>query len=159
MDKYATHIPVTARALCVTGVLFPERPILECGCGDYSTPMIALMKGQRRHVIYSSDQGWSDRYLEIVDETVTIEPSAEHKWGDVTFDGSWGLCIMDSEELVKHRIEHIPLLLNICSVVVMHDVRTGLIPIARYGVTYKGCGEPWTWIGSQTIRVAEWFKR
>ena len=155
MDPYSTHIPVTALALQKTGELFPELPILECGCGDYSTPMIWLMRGQREHVIYSADPQWSSRYRHIarIHRVMLDEPK---RWAKVDIPDGWGLCLMDSHESVANRIQHIPALLDGCKVVVMHDAREDMVPEAKYGVVFRSY-RPWTWIGSNEVDVEQWF--
>lgn len=158
MDPYSTHIHVLATALMRTYELFPTLSILECGCGDYSTPMIANMARGREHVIMSSDPEWRDRYLDVAN-VKAVEPADKHQWGEVRFEGWWGLVFMDSEELVKYRARHIPKLLEIAEVVVMHDARDDVdayLRHARYAHMWKGA-IPWTWIGSNTIDVRTWF--
>ena len=156
MDPYATHVPVTALALVRTAEIAPGLPILECGCGDYSSPMIHLLKGGREHHIYSSDPLWSDRFTDIADRIVKIEPVQPHKWGKWYVQERYGLCLMDSEELVVHRAKQIPRLLDGCLVVVMHDARASMLGTAEYEYLYNRYS-PWTWIGSNSFDVRQWF--
>ncbi len=156
MDPYSTHIPVTAVALHKTAELFPEMPILECGCGDYSTPMIELLKNGRHHDIYSSDPMWYDRYQDIAERIVHVKPEQPHKWGEYELECDYGLCLMDSEELTIYRRQQIPRLLEACRVVVMHDASAALIKCAKYTYMYNRYS-PWTWVGSNSVDVREWF--
>lgn len=155
MDPYSTHIPVTALALAKTGELFPELPILECGCGDYSTPMVWLLSQGRKTVVLSADPTWSRRYTGIT-SVIDIALEEPKKWREVDFGKGWGLALMDSEESVANRIQHIPALLDAAKVVVMHDAREDMIPEAEYGAVFRGY-RPWTWIGSNTVDVESWF--
>ena len=158
MDPYSTHIPVTALALCRTAELFPDMPIMECGCGDYSTPMIELLKHGREHHVYSSDPSWYDRYRDIVDEIVHIDLAQPHRWAGFSVDHEYGLCLMDSEELTVFRREHISGLLDVCRVVMMHDATMPLAGKAKYEYFYNRYS-PWTWIGSHTVDVVKWFPK
>lgn len=155
MDPYSTHFPITAVAAQKTLELFPDLPILECGCGNYSTPLLWLMAGGRKQVIYSADPEWSDHYKNLA-EVITVKLDAPKKWEKVAFPEGWGLCLMDSEESVANRITHIPGLLEKSKVVIMHDCREDMVPDARYFAILQGF-RPWTWIGSNSVNVEEWF--
>ena len=156
MDPYSTHIPVTALALCKTAQLYPDLPILECGCGDYSTPMFELLKGDRQFDIYSSDPSWSDRFTEVADRVIYVKPEQKTKWGEFELEGEYGLCLMDSEELTVYRRQHIPKLLDCCKVVMMHDANLYLMQMGTYNYMYARYS-PRTWIGSHHVDVREWF--
>jgi len=156
VDPYSTHVPVTALALHKTAALFPGLPILECGCGDYSTPMIWMLKGGREHVIYSADPQWSSRYKDIA-EIRRVGLEEPKKWAPVDIAGEWGLCLMDSEESVANRMQRIPALLENCKVVVMHDAREDMIPKAKHAAIFS-VYRPWTWIGSSEVDVGAWFR-
>jgi hypothetical protein len=154
MDPYATHIPLIALALHKTQALYPDLPIMECGCGDYSSPMFSLLSQGRKYVIYSADPKWSSQFTDLA-EVRDVELRAENHWRDVEFEAGWGLCFMDSEEFVVHRINHIPDLLDKCKVVVMHDARHGCIPEAKYSKLFTRY-KPWTWMGSNVEDVSKW---
>ena len=154
MDPYGTHIPITALALAKTAELFPDLPILECGCGDYSTPMVWTMAQGRPRVVFSADPEWSSKYANIVD-VVDVPLAGPKEWAPVNFGKGWGLVLMDSEESVVNRARHIPALLEASKVVVMHDAREDVIPDAKYYSVFRGF-RPWTWIGSNEVNVEEW---
>jgi hypothetical protein len=156
MDAYATHIPVTALAIAKTGLLFPNLPILECGCGDYSSPMIELLKGERKHHILSSDPEWAMRYKNVADLITMVEAIEPHRWGEYAIECEYGLCLLDSEELVMYRMMQIPRLLKACRVIVMHDARSVMASLAKFTHLYTRY-MPNTWIGSDSVDVAEWF--
>lgn len=149
MDGYATHLPVVAAAAQWSAQF--DLPILELGCGDYSTPLLrAMAQGRELHVA-SSDPEWNSKYKDIVDHLEQV-PSRDswQQWRSKT--GIYGMCLLDNEELVLNRIKHIPRLLENCAIIVMHDWRDNL-PFrledysSEYGI-YKRW-EPWTmWIRS-----------
>lgn len=156
MDPYSTHLFFTVVALYRTGREYPELPILECGCGDYSSPLIAALRDGRRHVIYSADPEWSSRFSGLA-EVHDVELEAPKKWKMPDIPGGWGLCLMDSEESVVNRATRIPELLEKAKVVVMHDAREDVIPEAEYTSMLRSY-RPWTWIGSNVIDVSQWVK-
>lgn len=155
MDPYATHQPVLVKALVETQKLFPLKPILECGCGDYSTPLIRTLKGLRRHEIMSADPDWYEQYKDEVSAILHVEFQGVHHWADVEFKDGYGLCLMDSEEYVANRVQRIPQLLDRCDVVIMHDAH--IQPEAAYSFLYTRYF-PATWIGSKHVNVESWFK-
>lgn len=154
MDPYSTHLPVLVTALNYTMGVYPTLPILECGCGDYSTPIIKALRGGRKHKIMSADKDWYNRYADDVHSIEHVNLQGAHHWEDVEFTGEYGLCLMDSEEYVMHRVTHIPKLLEVCKVVVMHDAH--FIPEAKFSYMYRRYDPP-TWIGSNHVDVREWF--
>lgn len=155
MDPYSTHVPVTALALHKTAELYPTLPILECGCGYYSTPMVWLLAQGRPVTVMSADPEWASKFRKIVN-VIDIELEAPKQWPDVKFGSGWGLALMDSEESVVNRATRIPALLDAAKVVVMHDAREDVIPQAKYHVVFQSF-RPWTWIGSNVVDVAQWF--
>jgi len=112
MDGYATHIaPLVAAAISVDG------DILELGCGDYSSPVLAEITKARgcKLVIHSSDPVWAKRFEDIA-EVVIVDWS---KWTPPV--GNWGLVFLDSEEHAPQRLLKLSHLRNICKKIVMHD--------------------------------------
>ena len=155
MDPYSTHLFYTVLALKKTGELYPDLPILECGCGDYSSPVITALKNGRPHVIYSADPSWSERYSDLA-EVRDVDLIQPKQWDYPEISGGWGLCLMDSEESVVNRASHIEDLLGKAKVVVMHDAREDVIPEATYFKVLKAY-RPWTWMGSNEVDITEWF--
>jgi hypothetical protein len=155
VDPYSTHLYFTVLALKKTGEIYPDLPILECGCGDYSSPVISALRGPRSHVIYSADPEWASRY-EGLAEVRHVALEAPKKWAEPDIPSGWGLCLMDSEESVVNRAARIPELLDKCKVVVMHDAREDVIPKAKYSALLT-VYRPWTWIGSNEVDVAGWL--
>lgn len=155
MDPYSTHLYFTALALNKTAQLYPNLPILECGCGDYSSPVVHALRSGRGYVIYSADPEWRSRYEGIADVR-RVDLAGPKKWAMPDIPDGWGLCLMDSEESVVNRASRIPELLDKCKVVVMHDAREDVIPDAKYKALLTAY-RPWTWMGSNEIDVAQWM--
>ena len=157
MDPFATHLPVTKRALIETAKIFPDLPVMECGCGDYSSPLFHKLKGKRRYEIYSSDPTWSGKYADVADQIIDVEQIGTHKWGDWGLaNPPYGMCLLDSEEFVKNRVRHVSMLLENCRVVVMHDASASMLGLARFDHLHRKIS-PYTWIGSNIVDVREWF--
>ncbi len=138
MDPYATHVPVLAWALQETR--HSELPILELGCGDYSTPMLA--HSARVHVC-STDPEWSGRYLQWPNVIV----HKLHTWDEFFINQRYRMAFLDNEQHVKDRVKMLDMLLDYADIVVMHDWRSNLTPppTAKSGI-YTAL-EPYTWWG------------
>jgi len=97
----------------VREALTARGPILELGCGDYSTPVLAAIAAHLgvQFSFMSSSQEWAEKYPggRIVDWETVVFPQA-----DVVF--------LDNEERTRDRIKHLPALAKTSRVVVMHDI-------------------------------------
>lgn len=111
MDAYATHLQPLVRA-----ALAAEGDLLELGCGDYSTPLLAEIarhKGVDLFVVSSASE-WAARYAGMA--RVSIVPT----WERVSLPRA-GMVLLDNEELTRDRIRHLPRLAALAPVVVVHD--------------------------------------
>lgn len=116
MDKYATHLEaLVEHAICGRGA------ILELGCGDYSTPVLAAIARIEswQFLVQASDESWAARYrdiaeVQIVDWKNWTPPSP--KYGE-----RWSCVLLDSEESTAGRIRLLPKLLGKADVVLLHD--------------------------------------
>lgn len=117
MDPYSTHL-----AALVDTAMNSKGPILELGCGHYSTPVLASIAAaqERRFLVQASNEEWASQFkdevdLELVDWSVWAPP-----------EGRWGMVFLDSEEAVRDRIKRLPVLAKISDVVVMHDANVAI---------------------------------
>ena len=114
MDPYATHLEVLIGTAADT-----KGPILELGCGNYSTlPLAALCAAQgRQFKAQASNAEWAAQFGELVEivDWATWEPPVPEG------GGKWGMVFLDSEEAVRDRIKRLPILADITDRVVMHD--------------------------------------
>jgi len=111
MDAYATHIePLVKAALETPG------DILELGCGDYSTPILAAICRDRgsKLTVHASDPDWANRYREIADIHIV-------DWANYKLEGQYGLIFLDNEEHSPGRMAKLALLKPHAKVIVMHD--------------------------------------
>ena len=140
IDPYATHIHLLAKAVSIARRDFNDLPILELGCGNYSTPLLAQFGPV--HVL-STDPSWAKQFRDIA--TVRILDS----WNQLgSLQGEYCLAFQDSEESVRARTNRLPFLLSIAKHVVMHDWREDVKqPACSWSHTAKRF-RPWTWWGT-----------
>lgn len=121
MDGIASHLEVTVRVALQTGLLWPESGILELGCGDYSTPILAaIAQAQGRGMVnIVSDLNWAARFRHC---RTTFREIKFGDWPGSYFDGHFGMCLMDNEQAIVDRFENLKRLsLADVGVVVCHD--------------------------------------
>ena len=112
MDPYATH-----QRLLIAAVMQTKGPIVEMGCGDYSTPLLAEIAGiqKRPFTVYTTAEQWGAKYRALADVHIL------HSWDQYPYP-KCGLTLLDNEEYVRDRKKHVPRLLDTSAVVVCHDM-------------------------------------
>ncbi|MBS0604558.1 MAG: hypothetical protein JSS60_05915 [Verrucomicrobia bacterium] len=164
MNGYATHLVPSITAAIHSGLLWPESPILELGCGHYSTPLlssIAKTQGRKLHLITSNSQ-WASKFQDDPDELRLIDYS---QWAEFAFDGEWGMVLVDHEEHVIDRFAQLFKLNEKAKVVVFHDanriadegVSWSLIHMLYRHVYFYDRYSPQTAILSNYVDPSEWF--
>jgi len=133
MDPYATH----QRALLET-VMATTGPVLELGCGDYSTPLLsAICESQGRPFkAQASNAEWASRFpgVEVVDWETWIAP-----------EGRWGLVFLDNEEHTLKRYRRLEVLSHITDTIVLHDANVkSLVTIPGWTVQFYTQHKPHT---------------
>lgn len=116
VDRYATHLaPLVGAALSTSG------GILELGCGDYSTPVLAEIARHKGvpFVVMASDPVWADRFRGLC--TVRLVDWAVLSASDIA-TGPWGCVLLDNEEKTAARIRRLPVLREIGRAIVVHDL-------------------------------------
>lgn len=117
MDKYATHLEALVATLMETHDGTGNDAVLELGCGDYSTPVIAaICKAQGRpFLVQASDESWAARYRDIAKVEIV-------RWPSWQVPGQhWSMVMLDSEESTAGRLRLLPKLLGKADVVLLHD--------------------------------------
>lgn len=133
MDRYATHL----EALVSVAMQSAPQPMLEMGCGDYSTPVLAaIARAQgRRLLVNAADESWANRYRDIAE----VEIVRWEAWQPPA--GFWGLVLLDSEESTAERIRHLPKLHG-AGAVVVHDADSAMTR-AHWKACVKGFDIEW----------------
>ena len=147
MDPYATHLPLLSLAVARCTEYWPELPILELGCGDYSTPVITAIHG-RPHEVWTASRDWAAKYryprITLVDN-----------WSEMMFShGAWSLVFVDNEEHSRNRATRVRMALPYAQIVMTHDAH---VPIeARY--SFIDDRSPPTGIWSNAYNFLPWLE-
>lgn len=139
MDPYATHLEAL-----VSTALATDGPILEMGCGDYSTPVLAAIANKmgRGFVVHSSNEEWASKFSDLADVNIV-------NW-DEWEPPQFGMALLDSEEHTLKRLSRLPKLLEVGGAVVVHDADiVSSYPawrgtVAGRGVQFYKRQRPWT---------------
>jgi hypothetical protein len=113
MDPYATH-----QRLLIAAAMQTDGRIVEMGCGDYSTPLLAEIAAaqSRPFVVYTTSKVWGAKYHSVADVRIL------QSWAEYPYPPRCGLTFLDNEEYVRDRKRHVPRLLATNDVVVCHDM-------------------------------------
>jgi len=159
--NWGTHMPVL-----VTAVMNTNGPVLELGCGDYSTPLLhAICMAQNRYLLTTeSDKQWQSLFLDL-----DIENRHDFRlvknfddWDNVGGDKHWSVIFIDHAPY-NRRILDIKRLRNNTEIFVIHDAEQpgyGYEPYVssfKYKFVYKRYKHQ-TMIVSDTINVAKLFE-
>lgn len=114
MDTVATHLKLLVRYAMQAP---PGAAIVEMGCGYYSTHVLAeiCFGNELNFQVWYSNKEWKKR----------IQPATNVDWRHTDWKG-WDppkafLTLLDNEQSVAERAEHLPLLLKRNHFVVVHD--------------------------------------
>lgn len=123
MDPYATH-----QRLLIAAAMQTEGLIIEMGCGDYSTPLLAEIAAaqDRPFIVYATSAEWGAKYQGIANVRVL------KSWAEYPYPPWCGLTLLDNEEYVRDRKRHVPRLLATSKIVVCHDMAQN-----EWGATYS----------------------
>lgn len=152
MDPYSTHIPVLMAAIHNTA-----GPVIELGCGDYSTPALHLMCKDRLLVSAESDGNWLSRFADLESPSHRLFHVDDNEWSNFKpIDYSWDVAFVDQNP--PHRKYSIPRLREKTRFIVIHDTESPafeLDPILatfKYRVDFKRY-IPWTSIVSDSYPI------
>lgn len=165
MEPYSTHLTPTVTAAVRSGILWPELPILELGCGHYSTPIlssIAKATDRELHVV-ASEPIWAGFFREDPQHLELISPE---NWPILTFSAMWGMALIDHEQNELERVSQLLKLSEKAKVAIFHDAncldeQSGIWQLLN--CTYKYIYHytryhPTTAIFSNHIDPATWFE-
>ena len=159
---YCTHL----RALIIA-VLQTEGPILECGIGHYSTPVLeALAQTMDRELVHvEHDSGWA-KQIQPRGKLIRIRAANVFDTSPLRLHSKWGVVLLDQGPTGTERWPWAIAALPITSLVVLHDAelqdegiyqyRTRILPHVHHWCLDTRLF-PHTMLCSQTIDVSEWF--
>lgn len=169
--NWGTHMPVL-----ITAAMKTTGPILEFGCGDFSTPLLHAICSVNKRFILSvdSDKKWLENFLDletdwhkfiyvnIYDENNNL---CAEKWEHIKNDSHWGLIFIDHHPGCR-RVIDIERFKNKADVIVIHDTQKShefyynyqpIISKFKYKFIYERY-ERQTTIVSNFINVENFFK-
>ena len=118
IDGYGTHLPVLFACIAST-----DGPVIELGCGWYSTPLIHAATPNRQVLTLDKDKGWLDKFQYLASERHQIElvkdwsrPTLVPKLGAVL----WSVCLVDCESHGERR-DALAFVRPRCRYVILHD--------------------------------------
>lgn len=150
-----SHVPVLASVVHRT-----TGPVLECGMGMWSTPLLHCLCKMRKLVSLETDHAWLEKFSEwsspthekkIVRDWATPDEIVSHEWSVVFVDHSPG----------EERIHTIERLRGRAQYIIAHDTEADIPPSGgnygwaklkpfRYSKTYKHI-RPWTTVYSDIV--------
>lgn len=165
---YSTHLEVTVACAVRSGMLWPGSKILELGCGDYSTPVLASISAaqDRPLTIISSDRNWSARYKYLVGNRIDIQSIDWPEWPRVTFEDTYGMVLVDNEQTVKQRLGLVKRLASRANLIVLHDANAverdryswhPTLRLFRYLYVHRQL-RPYTAVMSNYVDPQAWFE-
>ncbi len=162
--SYGTHM-----APLLTTVMHSEGPVLEMGCGDYSTPLLhAVCSATKRLLVTAeTDLNWMNLFEDLQTPWhhfihVPINSKHTDAWDLVGNDNEWGVVFIDHAPTERRVIDIIRLRAR-TKIFVAHDTNKScynyepVLSSFKYRYVYKRY-ERQTTIVSDTIDVATFFE-
>lgn len=127
-SDYGTHM-----CPLVTAVMNTNGPVLEMGCGDYSTPLLhTICKVQNRELLSTdTSKEWIKLFLDlekdfhkfeyvpVYDDDMELN-AKPHLWDKIGSDKHWGVVFIDHRPGNRRKID-ILRMSNISDIIVVHD--------------------------------------
>jgi len=115
MDTKGTHFPVLAACVART-----SGPVLELGCGDYSTPLLHLLCNGRPLVSMDHDSTWLYRYKDLETPWHTFRLVKDWAAEKIIDETEWGVAFVDHAP-AQRRVHEIRRLKERAEYIVVHD--------------------------------------
>lgn len=118
IPDYGTHFPVLAAVMRRAS----QDPVLELGCGHFSTPMLHLMCAGQRLVTVETDSQWMQKFLNLRTDWHEFHHVAESRWDAFTMieQTHWSVAFVDHKP-GDRRWKELKRLAQHADVVVCHD--------------------------------------
>jgi len=152
IDPYATHLPLLVA--CVSNT---EGPVLELGCGLYSTPVLHALCHKRPLVTVELDPVWFAEFKGFSSQNhhvILVEDLSEIP------DYHWSVVLVDQQPAAA-RVPSIKRYREKAELIVAHDTEHRLygyeevLPTFNYRVEWKRYA-PWTSVVSDTVKL-DWL--
>lgn len=168
--EYGTHMPAL-----LTAVMNTDGPILEMGCGDFSTTLLHAIctRTKRKIVSVDTDRKWLDLftdlekewhqfiYLPVYDDDWLANPKP-YLWDAIGNNEHWSVVLIDHRP-GERRIEDIERLRAHVDVFVVHDTERwtynyeSVLATFKYRYVYDRYKQHTTLV-SDTMDVAQFFQ-
>jgi len=148
MAAHATHLPLLAACVAHT-----SGPVLELGCGPYSTPLLHAMCFGRSLCSLETDADWYKRFQGYHRDHHTGVHVTD-PWEEVGLGGPWDVVLVDHSP-PQHRVQEIARLRPVTRLFVVHDTEHRLYayePVLEtfpYRIEWR-CYSPWTSVVSDS---------
>jgi hypothetical protein len=175
INSWGTHFPVLA-----TVAAFTTGPILEMGCGDYSTPMLHGLCAPTKRTLVSTDASktWIEFFTDMQrdwhtfiyvpaygpesDENDTMFSLEQDAWDTIGSDTHWNIVFIDHRPGLR-RVIDIKRLRPQTDIFVIHDAQDKAYKYDQVLKTFKYIYEYrryhiTTIVVSDTIDVAKFFE-
>jgi hypothetical protein len=157
MDPYSTHLPVLTAAICRTA----KGPVLELGCGYYSTPVLHEICAVQNRILISADndKSWLEKFEYMQSEKHQFYCPADWTKLEVIDVYRWSVVFIDHHPPLRRKID-IERLQNNADFLVIHDTENPIyhyeqvLAAFKYRFDYKKL-HPWTTVVSQFYPPAE----
>ncbi|MGB8367491.1 MAG: hypothetical protein WCD44_03990 [Candidatus Babeliales bacterium] len=157
----------------ITAVMNTEGPVLEMGCGDFSTPLLHAIctVNQRTLVSSDADKEWLTLFLDLetswhhfiyVPVFENTQKPQENKWNQIGNNTHWSIVFIDHSPGTR-RAADIKRLRSHTDIFVVHDTEKAykdyrpVLASFKYKFVYKRYKKQTT-VVSDTIDVATFFK-
>ena len=119
--SWGSHLPVLAG--CVARC---PGPVLEIGCGDYSTPtlhaIVGAAAGSRRMVTVEKQEAWLEKFADYRCEWHRLERQTEEVLEELAGRrGGWGVVFVDENPGEETRVRRLAAFASEADYVVLHD--------------------------------------
>lgn len=128
--QYGTHLPALIKAVTKT-----SGPILECGCGIFSTPFLhfACYENRRKLATYESNEDFFNWLKPFANDYHEIHLVKD--WETVIFNSHWSVVLIDHDPTWRRK-EEIKKIAFLADFVVVHDTNPRLDGKYRYSEIY-----------------------
>ena len=132
-SEYGTHV-----CPLITAVVNTDGPILEMGCGDYSTPLLHALCSPKKRMLVSTDTDlqWLSLFLDLENNWHTFYFISENAWDRIGNDMHWSVVLIDHRPALR-RVVDIERLRSKTDIFVVHDTELSAAQYYNYETTFS----------------------